>query len=151
MFASISSNCAVLYCQFLQCWPVMQHKERVFFFGDTVNPSLTCAIVKLALSSCDRCHFEASQALFSHGTKCVIIVEAVANSLLFPSIPRTTPLTLLWKIRKSSMNNAEMEICHLCAKHSSVESASPSCDSFFFVFGCIWYKYNLCKICGTSD
>lgn len=72
---------------------------------------------------------------FSHGTKCVIIVKAVAHSLLFPPIshPRTASLSPLWKIRKSSVNNSEMEICHLCAKHRSVESASPSSDTFFFV------------------
>lgn len=45
------------------------------------QPSPTSVSRKLVLSSCDRCQLKASHASASQGTKCVIIVVAVAHSL----------------------------------------------------------------------
>lgn len=65
------------------------NRKPEFFFSvwDTVNRSLTCASVSSVLPLC--CQLKATHALVSHGTKCVIIAEAVAHSLC--SFTSSTP------------------------------------------------------------
>lgn len=81
------SNCPVWYCK--RAVVVCYATQAENFCLWRCQPSLTCANAHAALSSCDRCRLKASHTLVSHGTKCVIIAEALAH--LFAHIPH--PLT----------------------------------------------------------
>lgn len=146
MFVSIVPNCTVLSCQCCSVGLLCNTRKEFFcFFLWYCQPiSDMCHCEVGSLSPCvTSAGLRLRKRWFSHGTKCVIIVEAVAHSLLPPPIPHpcTTSLTPLCNIRKSSVNNAEMEIRRLCAKQSSAESASLSCDVFFCFFCCcIWCR-----------
>lgn len=113
---------------------VVLHEAR--FFCDTVEASLTPINGKLLLHLCEQCQLKALHALVSHGTKCVIMVQAVADSVCPFTINPHSPLLPL-QIVKSSVSDTGREFFFVFVvhKHSSSESVAACSVKF------------LCNVC----